>query len=75
MPKKHKERKIVPVAYVTLTDDSISSEKAKDILYDYCKKHISKYAQPYEFIIRKELPLTSIGKIDFKKLEIEADKG
>lgn len=75
VPKKHKERKIVPVAYVTLTDDSISSEKAKDILFDYCKKHISKYAQPYEFIIRKELPLTSIGKIDFKKLEIEADKG
>ena len=75
VPKKHKERKIVPVAYITLTDDSISSEKAKDILFDYCKEHISEYAQPYEFIIKKELPLTSVGKIDFKKLEIEANKG
>ena len=75
VPKKHKERKVVPVAYVTLKDKSFSSEKAKEILYNYCKEHISEYAQPYEFIIKKDLPLTSVGKIDFMELEIEANKG
>lgn len=74
VPKKHKKRKIVPVAYVTLNDDSISTEKAKEILFNYCKEHISEYAQPYEFIIKKTLPLTSVGKIDFMELEKQANE-
>ncbi len=75
VPKKHEQRKIVPVAYVILNDDSISTENAKDILFNYCKEHISEYAQPYEFFIKKDFPLTSVGKIDFMELEIEANKG
>lgn len=74
VPKKHKERKVVPVAYVTLKDKSFSTEKAKEILYNYCKEHISEYAQPYEFIIKKDLPLTSVGKIDFMELEKQANE-
>ena len=75
VPKKHEQRKIVLVAYVILNDDSISTENAKDILFNYCKEHISEYAQPYEFFIKKDFPLTSVGKIDFMELEIEANKG
>ncbi len=75
VPKKHEQRKIVPVAYVILNDDSISTENAKDILFNYCKEHISEYAQPYEFFIKKDFPLTSVGKIDYKSLENEANKG
>ena len=38
-----------------------------------CKEKLPEYAQPIDFIIKERLPLTPIGKIDYKSLENEAN--
>ena len=35
----------------------------------FCKKNLAKYMVPYEFVYRKNLPKTKLGKVDFKKLQ------
>ena len=39
-----------------------------------CKKELPEYAQPVEFRFKDALPLTPIGKIDYRALEQEAQK-
>ena len=41
----------------------------KDDIKAYCKKKLSKYMIPSEFVFRKRLPKTKLGKVDFKSLE------
>ena len=43
----------------------ISLTKQKDL----CNKELPEYAQPVEYIILPELPVTPIGKIDYRALE------
>lgn len=40
----------------------------KDI-QDYCKKNLAKYMVPSEYVRRKALPKTKLGKVDFKALQ------
>ncbi len=47
-------------------DDTLKAE-----LFIYCKKHIAKYALPYDIEFRKELPKTKLNKIDYRILEDE----
>ena len=60
-----------PVANVVLNsnivdDDDIIIKK----LMDYCKESLSEDRYiPKKIIIRKELPLTDVGKVDYRKLE------
>jgi len=35
----------------------------------YCKKNLAKYMMPHDFVYRKKLPKTKIGKVDFRKLQ------
>jgi long-chain acyl-CoA synthetase len=46
------------------------AEIKKDI-YEHCKKNIAKYAFPYEFEYRDELPQTKVGKTAYIVLENE----
>ena len=39
---------------------------------DYCRKNIARYALPYEYEYRDELPKTLVGKVAFTVLEKEA---
>lgn len=41
----------------------------KQQLKDYCSKNLAKYMVPYEIVIRKGLPTTKLGKVDFKTLQ------
>lgn len=66
-----KERK-VPVIHLILKENVTSSmeqivEKISQIIYENCPE----FNIPTKFIFRKELPLTSINKVDFKELENE----
>ncbi len=36
---------------------------------NYCKKNLAKYMIPYQFVFRKQLPKTKLGKVDFQKLQ------
>ena len=41
---------------------------------DYCKKNLARNAMPAEFEFRASLPVTKIGKINYRKLQEEHEK-
>ena len=43
----------------------------KQELLAYCRKHIAKYAMPYDIEFREELPKTLVGKVAYRVLEDE----
>ena len=47
------------------------SEELKKEILEYCKKHIAKYAMPYDIEFREELPKTLVGKVAYRVLEEE----
>ena len=48
-----------------------NKEEIINELKEICRVKLAEYEQPVEFIIKDELPLTSIGKIDSFKLKQE----
>ena len=69
----HPYRLHVVKAYIVLKDKNASSEKRKEVeeqLRAACKKNLIPYACPVEYEYRQELPLTNIGKVDYRALEI-----
>ena len=40
----------------------------------YARKHIAKYAMPYDIEFRKELPKTLVGKVAYRVLEEEEEE-
>ena len=38
---------------------------------DYCRKHIAKYAMPYDIEFREDMPKTLVGKVAYRVLEEE----
>ena len=48
-----------------------ASEATKQELLDYCRKHVAKYAMPYDIEFRDELPKTLVGKVAYRVLEDE----
>ena len=52
-----------------INDDNLKSE-----IKELCKKNLAKYMVPHEFVYRKKLPKTKLGKVDFKKLESDSGK-
>lgn len=55
----------VPVAFVTVNDATLPVEE----IYNHCIKHLSKYKCPAQIHILQELPKTSVGKLDKRKLQ------
>ena len=47
------------------------SDALKTEILEYCKKHIAKYAMPYDIEFRAELPKTLVGKVAYRVLEEE----
>lgn len=47
------------------------SEETKQELIAYCRKHVAKYAMPYDIEFRAELPKTLVGKVAYRILEEE----
>lgn len=58
-------------AFVMLKPDIEPSDENKEILFDYCKKNIAKYALPYDIEFRDQLPKTLVGKVAYRVLEEE----
>lgn len=63
----------IPVANIVLKDDYVNNSQIEQSVIDYIEKIISETLPEYDQIagynFLSELPLTPIGKIDFKKLE------
>lgn len=58
-------------AFVTLKEGYAPSEELKEEILAYCKKHIAKYAMPYDIEFRESLPKTLVGKVAYTVLEKE----
>ena len=58
-------------AYVALNKGYAPTEKLKNELLDLCKKNLAHYAIPKEWEFRRSLPKTIVGKVDFRKLQME----
>ena len=43
----------------------------KQQLLDYCRKHIAKYAMPYDIEFKDDMPKTLVGKVAYRVLEEE----
>ena len=60
-------------AFVVLKPGIEASDEIKEDIFAHCKKHIAKYALPYDIEFRQELPKTLVGKIAYTELEREED--
>lgn len=63
----HSQGKL-PIVFVVLNDDA-DAETVKRELFELCKKELPEYVQPLDFIFIDKMPLTPIGKIDYRSLE------
>ena len=64
----HPYKQEVPKAFIVLNSGYIGMIAKKEIK-KYCEKHLAKYMIPQEFVIRKKLPKTKLGKVDFNQLK------
>ena len=58
-------------AFVVLKENVASDESTRQEIFEYLKKHVAKYAMPYEIEFRDELPKTLVGKVAYRVLEEE----
>jgi len=58
-------------AFVKLAADVPATEATKNELLDYCRKHVAKYAMPYDIEFREDMPKTLVGKVAYRQLEEE----
>lgn len=60
----------LPYAYIVLNKECVGNENAvKKELLELCQRELPEYAQPIGFRFLDELPLTSIGKVNYRVLE------
>ncbi len=59
-------------AYVVPMPGVVPTEELKQEILHYCARHIARYAMPREFVWRRELPKTAVGKVAYRVLEEEA---
>ncbi len=64
----HPYKQEVPKAFIVLKE-GYKGLFVKSEIRDYARKNLAKYMVPYEFVFRKSLPRTKLGKVDFKKLQ------
>ena len=69
VPDPYKMQKVK--AFVKLTPDAPANEETKRVLMDYCRKHIAKYAMPYDIEFKDDMPKTLVGKVAYRVLEEE----
>ena len=56
---------------ITCVPEAKADEETKQILLDYCRENIAKYAMPYDISFKDEMPKTLVGKVAYRVLEEE----
>ena len=69
VPDSYKMQKVK--AFVMLKPGVPENDDTKELILAYCRKHVAKYAMPYDIEFRKELPKTLVGKVAYRVLEEE----
>ena len=68
--REHETRGEEVVAYVTLTDDSLT----EDDLLAWSEDKLAAYKRPRAFLIKDSLPTTDVGKLDRTAMESEVNE-
>ena len=69
VPDPYKMQKVK--AFIKLTPEAKPTEQTKQQLLEYCRKHIAKYAMPYDIEFKEDMPKTLVGKVAYRVLEEE----
>ncbi len=69
VPDSYRMQKVK--AFIVLKPGYEPTEDTWLKLMAYCKKHIARYAMPYNIEFREDLPKTLVGKVAYRKLEEE----
>ena len=69
VPDPYKMQKVK--VFIKLRPGFAPNDETKECLMDYARKHIAKYAMPYDIEFRDELPKTLVGKVAYRVLEEE----
>ena len=69
VPDPYKMQKVK--AFVKLADGFMPDENTKELIMSHCRKHIAKYAMPYDIEFRSDMPKTLVGKVAYRQFEEE----
>jgi len=69
VPDPYKIQKVK--AFVKPAAGVAPNEATKQVILAHCRKHIAKYAMPYDIEFREEMPKTLVGKVAYRVLEEE----
>lgn len=69
VPDAYKMQKVK--AFVKLAAGVEPSEETRQAILSHCRKHIAKYAMPYDIEFREDMPKTLVGKVAYRVLEEE----
>ena len=69
VPDSYKMQKVK--AFIKLIPGVEPSDSTRQSILAYCRKHIAKYAMPYDIEFRDDLPKTLVGKVAYRVLEEE----
>ena len=60
----------LPFVYAVIKEEKqIHEEEIKGQLFKLCKNELPEYAQPVDIAFLTQMPLTPIGKVDYRELE------
>lgn len=69
VPDDYKMQKVK--AFVMLKEGVPANEETREELLAYARRHIAKFALPYDIEFRDKLPTTLVGKVAYRQLEEE----
>ena len=69
IPDPYKIQKVK--AIVKLAAGVEANEATKQAIWEHCRKHVAKYAMPYDIAFRDDMPKTLVGKVAYRVLEEE----
>ena len=69
VPDSYKMQKVK--AFIVLRDGVAGTPELMESIWAHCRRHIAKYAMPYEIEVRESLPKTLVGKVAYTVLEKE----
>jgi len=69
VPDPYKMQKVK--AFVKPAAGVEPTEETKQAILEHCRKHVAKYAMPYDIEFREDMPKTLVGKVAYRVLEEE----
>lgn len=61
------------IAFVVV-NNGVTEDQAIKVLKEYANSHLKTFERPARYVVVDKLPLTAVGKVDYRKLEQKAAK-